>query len=142
MDMEEAVSIIATANIGLEFNEFRPYAYYDQYMDCIRVSVEDVTTVEERCDEFITLHRAAKLEGSVANDRYIGFTLKGIRHLFADINLSLEGAHKLSLILDKLVLAKPHTVLSRIVRLVKDIESFRDATNELEVDFNEVDLAA
>lgn len=94
-----------TLPTGTEFGKFVPIAYYDKHMDCIRVLTHDRSVTEHRLDGFLTLcecnHRGE------FDPEYVGFVLKGIRHLFAQVGMPLEGAYKLAEIIDRIVKHQP-----------------------------------
>lgn len=104
--------------------EFSPFAYYDKHLDCIRVQIRDCSVTEERLSKFITFLRPT--HGS--KDAYVGFTLKGIRHLFEENDWPLEGVKLLTEIIDMVIKAVPHSA----VKKVRD--EFTGQIEELEVD--------
>lgn len=121
-----------TLPTGTVFGEFVPIAYYDKHMDCIRVLTQDRSVTEHRLDGFFTLCEC--------NDRgqfdpeYVGFVIKGVKHLFAEAGLPLDGVHKLAELIDKLVRHQPDSTMARMLRLIyKD----HTATGHLEIDFKE-----
>jgi len=57
---------------------FKPYAYYDEGLDCVRVTIRDCSTCELRINEWLTVLQDNDLESDPAP---IGFTLKGVRVL-------------------------------------------------------------
>src|SRR5437762_10744804 len=71
-------SILAAA-IG----KFVPTAYYDKHMDCIRVITHDRSVTEHRLDGFFTICECNN-RGPL-DPEYVGFVIKGVRHLFAEV---------------------------------------------------------
>jgi hypothetical protein len=115
---------------------FRPFAYFDKHMDCIRVLINDVSTTEVRLNEFFTVARA---NGSGINaGSNVGFTIKGVAYLFDEIGLPLKGVHDLVHILDEIVKTIPHTAVKRV------LEEFSPALkqNHLSVSFDEEEALA
>ena len=92
---------------------FRPFAYFDKHMDCIRVLIHDVSVVEVRVSEMFTVARSA--HGTAFDGRHVGFTIKGVAHLFKEIGLPLSGVHQLVEILDEIIKKIPHTTVKRVV---------------------------
>jgi hypothetical protein len=56
-DEEKAVSQDDAINLpdGLKIAEFRPIAYFDRNMDCIRVLTHDCSVTEHRISEYFTV---------------------------------------------------------------------------------------
>jgi hypothetical protein len=95
-------------------NDFRPFAYFDKHMDCIRVLIRDVSVTEERLGKFFTIakpnHMPAPFSGG-----HVGFTIKGVAHLFHSVGLPLSGVHQLADLLDAIVQRIPHAAVKQIV---------------------------
>jgi hypothetical protein len=115
---------------GTAFGKFVPVAYYDKHMDCIRVLTHDRSITEHRLDGFFTIYECNN-QGPF-DPQYVGFTIKGVRHLFAEIGLPLDGVYKLAEVIDKLVRHQPGSTMSETLRL---IYAEYQATSDLEVDF-------
>jgi hypothetical protein len=79
--------------------EFRPFAYYDKHLDCIRVQVMDCSFKEERKNKFITVLSANHLDES----KLAGFNIKGVRYIFKQLGLSDAKVYKMTDLIDKLV---------------------------------------
>ena len=90
---------------------FSPFAYYDKHLDCIRVQILDCSITEERLSKFITFLRPTY---PLSGQPYVGFTIKGIRHLFDKIGNPLEGVHSLTAIIDMTVKAFPHAAVKKV----------------------------
>ncbi|MFZ2445134.1 MAG: hypothetical protein WAW37_02135 [Syntrophobacteraceae bacterium] len=84
---------------------FRPCAYYDKHLDCIRVQVRDCSFTEIRLNEAFTIYQA----NHVSCAEYIGFSIKGIRHLFEELKLprAKERPYIIAEIIDAAVKANP-----------------------------------
>ncbi len=117
---------------GLKLGAFKPVAYYDKHMDCIRVMTHDRSVTEHRINRFFTVHECNH-RGS-HDPEYVGFTIKGVRHMFDKIGLPLDGVYKLAEVIDKLVRYQPGSTTSETLKLI-----FRDyqATGDLEIDLKE-----
>jgi hypothetical protein len=59
-------------------SQFKPVAYYDERLDCVRVITRDCSVSEYRVNDFLTI--AEDSHPTDLADRYVGFTIKGIRH--------------------------------------------------------------
>ena len=113
----EAVSRLV-GNEGLK--PFEPVAYYDHHMDCIRIELRDCSFTEERIDEIVTL-----LEDNYpAHGRspIAGIMLKGVKHLFKELNLPLDGILSVTKIFDELVKKYPQFAALAIYNLVTQID--------------------
>lgn len=115
-----------------ELKPFSPVAYYDKHMDCIRVVTHDRSVTENRIDGFFTVHKCN--HRGPFDPEYVGFTIKGIRHLFREIGLDLDGVYKLAEIISRLIAHRPGSAMSEILNMI-----FREhiLTGDLEVDLKE-----
>jgi hypothetical protein len=59
---------------GVEIAEFRPIAYFDKNMDCIRVLTHDCSVTEHRISEFFTVFE--QNYPTNFGPKYVGFTIK------------------------------------------------------------------
>ena len=111
---------------------FRPVAYYDKHMDCIRVLTHDRSVTEHRIDGFFTVHECN--HRGPLDPIYVGFTIKGVRHIFQEIGLPLEGVYKLADLIDRLVRYRPGSMMSETLKLI-----YRDypASGDLEIDLQD-----
>lgn len=109
---------------------FEPVAYFDKHMDCIRVVLMDTSVTEERLSRYFTVARANNVNAAFA-DTYVGFTIKGIAHLFHEIGLPLEGVLQMTEILNKIVKAIPHAA----GKLIFEQFSGQLRDKQLKVDF-------
>jgi hypothetical protein len=98
---------------GTALEPFSPVAYYDSYMDCIRVLILDRSVTEVRVDDHLTLCRAN--HRTPFDPEHVGFTIKGVRHLFADLGLPLDGVLTLTQIIDAIVKRRPGSTVSKIL---------------------------
>jgi hypothetical protein len=85
-------------------DEFRPFAYYDKHLDCIRVRLSDCSMSEERKNRIFTLVKAAHSE------KLVGFNIKGICHLFKELGLEPKDVYLIIKIIDEIVKHHPDTV--------------------------------
>ncbi|MBI2504907.1 MAG: hypothetical protein HYW07_16945 [Candidatus Latescibacteria bacterium] len=105
---------------------FRPIAYYDKHLDCIRVELRACSVTEHRCGQFFTLLEDNNPEAD--QTRFIGFTIKGVWHLFAELGLPLTGVQEVVAILNALLekytqeLAPAEKGLAEIRPILRDTE--------------------
>ncbi|MFZ1220417.1 MAG: hypothetical protein WAO00_14070 [Chthoniobacterales bacterium] len=112
--------ITVTDLLGTEPATFRPVAYYDSHMDCIRIELRDCSITERRFDEVLTVLYDNYPEVN-QHDR-AGLMIKGVKHLFKELNLPTEGIVKVTEVLDKLAEKYPNVVDKEVCRVVADIE--------------------
>lgn len=111
-------------------SEFRPFAYFDKHLDCIRVQIMDCSITERRLSRMFTILEANHTDTPVT----VGFTLKGIRHLFEELKLEASGVMKVTDLIDAIVRTYPHGA-------VKAVEEFAvsRSVRDMEIDFSEPD---
>ena len=112
----------------VELGDFKPTAYFDKHLDCIRVMTHDRSVTEIRLNEFVTLHECNRSHGhdecnhmSRNDPPYVGFTLKGVRSLYEAADLEIDGVYKLTVVLDKFVSMYPHSTMSATLGLIDHI---------------------
>jgi hypothetical protein len=119
---------VVTLPDGLEMGTFVPVAYYDKNLDCIRVLTHDRSVTELRVNGTFTVFKCND-RGSF-DPEYVGFAMKGIRHLFSEVGLPLDGVYRLAEIIARIVKNKPSSSLAVLLELIyKDYQ----ATGDLEV---------
>lgn len=107
--LENSVSFIKE----LGADQFKPFAYYDKHLDCIRVRIKDCSVVEERLSRIFTILKAAHpIEGG--GDLLVGFNIKGVRYLFEQVGLPHEGVFKLADIIGEIVKVYPDTFVKKV----------------------------
>jgi hypothetical protein len=118
---------------GATLQEFIPVAYYDKHMDCIRVLTHNRSVTEHRIDEVFTVcecnHRGP------FDPQYVGFTIKGVRHLFKEIDLPLDGVYRLADIISRIVSHRPASAMAELLRLI--FKDYQAETGDLEVNLRE-----
>jgi hypothetical protein len=101
---------------GIEIAEFRPVAYFDKHMDCIRVITHDRSVTEHRINEFFTVYETNHRTNF--DPKYVGFTIKGVKQLFHEAGIPLDGTRKLVDIIDRLVKHRPGSAMSAMVDII------------------------
>lgn len=117
------------AFVAGELNNFQPFAYYDKHLDCIRVQILDCSITEERLNRIFTLYHANHYE----NETIAGFSIKGIRHLFASLGIKLHGAMRIAELLDTIVKNYP----DKTVKYATDLFLSEPGFSDMEVSFDE-----
>ena len=118
---EEAVTVGKASPLlpeGVALKPFAPVAFYDLYMDCIRVLILDRSVTEVRIDDTLTLYRTN--HAKPFDPQHVGFCIKGVRHLFAELHLPLDGVLTLTSVIDVLIKHRPGTMMSKILAQFPD----------------------
>lgn len=102
-----------TLPFGIVIEEFVPVAFYDRFMDCIRVMIADRSVTEERINDELTLYRTN--HASRFDHMHCGFALKGIRHILDELGFAPGVELKLAKIIDAVVKANPQSTVARIL---------------------------
>ena len=79
--------------------EFKPIAYYDKHLDCIRVQLKDCSALEERKNRIFTVLKANHADSG----SFVGFNIKGVRYIFQKIGLEMKGVVALTELLNAIV---------------------------------------
>ena len=91
--------------------EFRPFAYYDKHLDCIRVQFFDCSFTERRLNRFLTVLKANSPHAA----KHAGFNIKGVRSLFERLGYSQTQVVKLTQLLDRLSKLYPDAAIASVL---------------------------
>jgi hypothetical protein len=94
---------------------FRPCAFFDDRMDCIRVIAKDCSVLEERINDRLTV--MIDNYPTDARKKYVGFIVKGARHFCKEHGLSLATL-KLTEVADALLRGFPDSTVMMFVDFV------------------------
>ncbi|WP_157072956.1 hypothetical protein [Candidatus Magnetominusculus xianensis] len=94
---------------------FRPLAYYDKHLDCIRVQVKECSYTEERINRFFTLWYANHSEPN----NCIGFTIKGVAHIFVKMGLPKTSPTPIVKVLDTILKLYPEQTVNDTVEQIR-----------------------
>ncbi|MGI9229460.1 MAG: hypothetical protein ACR2P9_06340 [Gammaproteobacteria bacterium] len=108
-----------------------PFAYYDKHLDCIRVRVQDCSVIEKRLSRIFTVFKSAHSEYPAE----VGFSIKGITHLFKVLGLPPKGTVKLAHLMDEIVKTYPDAFVKRVREEFKAV--IDNPGIEVVVDLNE-----
>lgn len=122
---------MVTLPAGAALAAFVPVAYYDKHMDCIRVLVANRSVTEHRIDKMFTVfecnHRGE------FDPEYVGFSIKGVRHLFSEIGVPLEGVYRLTDLIQRIVSHKPGSAMSELLKIIfKDYRTSGDLSIDMD----------
>jgi hypothetical protein len=110
---------------------FRPCAFYDDRLDCIRVVARDCTVLEERVNERLTV--LIDLHPQPGLKKYVGFTVKGAQHFCEEHRLNLATSVKVTQIADALLQSFPDPAVMMFVDLIAKSLVEDDKIEEVEV---------
>jgi len=117
-----AAQFIAVCNDS----EFRPFAYYDKHLDCIRVQLMDCSFKEERRNRIVTVLTANHME----QNNFAGFNIKGVRYLFEQMGLQAKGIYKLADLMNSLVQFFPDSSIKHVQAAIRPILREEDLSVE------------
>lgn len=120
--LEDSISFIK--EFGAD--EFKPFACYDKHLDCIRVRIKDCSVIEERLSHIFTVLKSSHSD----LEFFVGFNIKGVRHLFEEVGLPHEGVIKLTDIINAIVKEYP----DGFVKMVH--EEFKSVIDDNEISVN------
>jgi hypothetical protein len=101
---------------GVLIATFSPVAYYDKHMDCIRVLTHDRSVTEHRIDGVFTVYECN--HRGPFDPEYVGFSIKGVRHLFSEIGLPLDRVYRLADLINRIVNHRPGSAMSELLRII------------------------
>jgi hypothetical protein len=97
--------------------EFRPCAFFDDRLDCIRVIARDCSVLEERINSRVTVLLDNYYPGP-GRKEFVGFTIKGARHFCKQHGWDLSTSIRMTELLDALVASFPQLVVEWFVNIV------------------------
>src|SRR5580698_5756293 len=93
---------------------FRPCAFFDDRLDCIRIIARDCSVLETRINPYLTvLEDNYYLESG--RKQYVGFTVKGARHFCDEHGLSMSAPINVSDLLNAILKAFPDLAVELFV---------------------------
>lgn len=97
--------------------DFRPCAFFDVRLDCIRVIARDCSVLETRINETLTVLEDNYYQES-AQKQYVGFTIKGARHFCNEHGFDLSAPINVSALLDAVLKAFPGLTVEFFVNAI------------------------
>jgi|GEM_PF-3580138 len=95
--------------------KFRPCAFVDERLDCIRVIARDCSVIEERINSRVTV--LVDTYSGTTRD-YVGFTIKGARHFCQENGWNINTSLTVSAFLNALVRSSPDIFVEWFVNFV------------------------
>ncbi len=116
MKTQEQIGELVKEAFSGESGGFRPCAFFDDRLDCIRVIARDCSVLEVRVNETLTV--LVDNYPETGQNRYVGFTVKGARHFCQQHGFDLATPIKVSELLDAVLATFPELVVQLFVDLV------------------------
>lgn len=113
----EKIKTLVREGLSAESGQFRPCAFFDERLDCIRVIARDCSVLEERINGRITVLLDNHYQGS-GQRRYVGFVIKGAKHFCVSQGFDLRHSVKLTELLDAVLAKSPEIVVQWFVDIV------------------------
>lgn len=95
---------------------FRPLAYYDKHLDCIRIQIKDCSFTEVRVNKILALWYENHTPQAKA---VVGFTIKGVKHLFVTLGLPKSGPVMVARILDEILQQYPEQTIKQAIQDIR-----------------------
>lgn len=110
-DAQERIGSILNNQFSGRTGGFRPCAIFNERLDFIRVLVRDCSVTSTRINELVSVLEDTHYQPGQASERYIGFTLKGVRRFCRERGIDTDGPVKITKILDAILKAFPEREL-------------------------------
>jgi hypothetical protein len=110
---EEIGALVRNTFTGAS-GEFRPCAFFDDRLDCIRVIARDCSVLETRINPSLTVLEDNYYQ-ELDRKPYVGFTIKGARHFCHDHGFDLNSPIDISALLDAVLKAFPELAVELFV---------------------------
>lgn len=96
---------------------FRPCAFFDEPLDCIRVIARDCSVLEERINDRVTV-LLDNYYPAPGRRQFVGFTIKGARHFCHEHGWDASRSIKMTALLDALLASFPELVVEWFIQMV------------------------
>lgn len=111
------IATLVRSEFSEESGEFRPCAFFDERLDCIRIITKDCSVLEERISDRLTILQN-NYDPKPGRKECIGFTLKGARHLCHQHGLDMGMPIAMSVLLDAILASFPEKVVQVFIEFV------------------------
>jgi hypothetical protein len=117
MSCQNDITTLVRSAFSEESGEFRPCAFFDEPLDCIRVIAKDCSVLEERISDRLTILQNS-YDPKPGRKECVGFTLKGARHLCHQHGLDMGMPIAMSALLDAILASFPEKVVQVFIEFV------------------------
>lgn len=114
MKTPEEIGALVRDTFAGATGEFRPCAFFDDRLDCIRVIARDCSVLETRINQYLTVLEDNYYQESDRSP-YVGFTIKGARHFCSEYGFDLNYPINISELLDAILKAFPDLAVELFV---------------------------
>lgn len=97
--------------------EFRPCAFFDEGLDCIRVIARDCSVLEERVNDRVTV-LIDSYYPQPGRKQYVGFSFKGARHFCKEHGWDTAKSIGMAEFLDAVLASSPELVVQWFMDIV------------------------
>lgn len=117
MDEKKAeITAFVKEALGQQPGVFRPCAFFDDRLDCIRVIAKDCSILEERISDRVTI--LLDLYAPRERKECVGFTLKGANHLCQQHGWDPARPVRMSMFLDAILASVPEKAVKVFIEFV------------------------
>jgi hypothetical protein len=116
MEHQNEITTLVKEALAGESGSFRPCAFFDDRLDCIRVITKDCSVLEERINDRVTM--LLDLSAPKTRKVCVGFTLKGAYHLCQQHGWDQTRPIKMSQLLDAIIASVPEKAVKVFIELV------------------------
>jgi hypothetical protein len=117
MKQQDEITGLVRATLSESSGEFRPCAFFDERLDCIRIITKDCSVLEERISDRVTILQN-NYDLQPGRKECVGFTLKGARHLCHQNGLDMAMPLTMSKLLDAMLASFPEKVVQVFIEFV------------------------
>jgi len=117
MKSQDDIATLVRGAFSADSGEFRPCAFFDERLDCIRIIAKDCSVLEERISDRLTMLQNA-YDPKPGQKECVGFTLKGARHLCHQHGWDTAAPIAMSTLLDAILASFPEKVVQIFIEFV------------------------
>ena len=111
MKTPEQIGALVRKAFPGESGAFRPCAWFDERLDCIRVVARDCSVLETRLSDRLTILEDNYYHEPGRANLVVGFTIKGARYFCNENGLSLSTSIKMTALLDAILANFPEDMI-------------------------------
>ena len=111
----ESLASLVRSTFREQSGEFRPCAFFDEPLDCIRVVTRDCSATETRVSDLMTVLEDSYYDPASSGKKFVGFTIKGATHFCNERGFRLTAPIQLTEILDAILASSPNPLVRMAV---------------------------
>ncbi len=111
MTPEQQLTALVNDAFAGHSGEFRRCAIFEDRLDCIRILTRDCSITAIRVNAAVTVLEDTHYKSTPGASRYVGITIKGVRHFCKGQNISLDAPVRLASLLDAVLREFPETLV-------------------------------